>query len=62
MTWAELGKVIDNMSQEERDYNALCFDYETGEFFEIYDCTEYDPEGEPGTDFSCGFNSTEGWR
>ena len=58
MTWGELGEIIKNMSETERNKTAVVFDWdrETGWFYPISDCTEYNID-DCGVDFSCDIHS-----
>lgn len=58
MTWGELGEIINNMSETERNKTAVVFDWDSDEgwFYPISGCTEYD-QNDPGVDFSLDVHS-----
>lgn len=61
MTWAELKNVIDSMSNEEVNKDVQIWDSVRGGFYDVYECSEFDPINDPGKDYSLSFNSFHGY-
>ena len=60
MTWAELGEIIGNMNDVERNKDAIVWDSFEGWFCRINSCTLYDG-AVSDEDFSCDIDSHDSW-
>lgn len=60
MTWVELGEIIGNMDDVERNKEATVWDSYQGWFCRINSCTPYDATV-PGEDLSCDICSDDHW-